>query len=88
MHGNTSFYETLLLPEAGFGPSAKDRFDFTLTFENAILSIIPSAIFFGLAPRRLFSLRKQPHKVAKSPRHIIKLVWMRTEPLLSVFTVI
>ncbi|AEO54635.1 hypothetical protein MYCTH_2297404 [Thermothelomyces thermophilus ATCC 42464] len=76
MHGNTSFSDTLLLAEANFGPSAKDRFDFTLTFENAILSIIPSAIFCILAPHRLYLLWRQPHKVAKSPRHVFKLVCM------------
>jgi len=79
VHGNTSS-ETLVPPEASFGPEANDRFDLTLTFENAILSIIPSAIFFVLAPRRLLLLRKQPHKVAKSPRHIFKLVCMKPNP--------
>ncbi|KAL2181081.1 uncharacterized protein P884DRAFT_296788 [Thermothelomyces heterothallicus CBS 202.75] len=83
MHGNTSFSDTLHLAEASFGPSAKDRFDFTLTFENAILSIIPSAIFCILAPHRLYLLWRQPHKVAKSPRHVFKLGLIGTYTLLQ-----
>lgn len=63
-----------LAPEASFGPSAPDRFDFTLAFEGTILSMLPSALFLILAPQRLFWLRKQPYKVTKSRRTILKLV--------------
>lgn len=63
-----------LLPEANFGPSATARFDFTLTFEIAILSILPSGIFLLLAPQRLFWLMKQPYKVINSRRTVLKLV--------------
>ncbi|KAK0718041.1 P-loop containing nucleoside triphosphate hydrolase protein [Lasiosphaeria miniovina] len=61
------------LLEADFGPAATGRFDFTLAFEGAILSIVPSALFLLLAPQRLVWLMKQPRKVAKSPRSILKL---------------
>ena len=63
-----------MLPEADFGPSAKGGFDFTLTFEGAILSIVPPALFLLLAPQRLFWLMKQPYKVTKSRRTLLKLV--------------
>jgi hypothetical protein len=74
MEPNISLPETLLLPETSFGPSAKGRFDFTLTFENAVLSIVPSVVFFLLAPQRLVWLSKQPRKVVKSSQPIVKLV--------------
>ncbi|KAK3942168.1 P-loop containing nucleoside triphosphate hydrolase protein [Diplogelasinospora grovesii] len=72
MYANTSL-EALSPSEANFGPSATGRFGFTLMFENAILSILPSAVFFLLAPQRLFWLAKQPHKVVKSPQSMLKL---------------
>lgn len=62
------------LLESEFGPSAAGRFDFTLVFEGAILSILPSALFFLLAPQRLLWLLKQPYKVSQSPRLAVKLV--------------
>ncbi|KAB5515468.1 P-loop containing nucleoside triphosphate hydrolase protein [Coniochaeta sp. 2T2.1] len=70
MDSNTT---SLILPEVGFGPSAEGRFDFTLTFEGAILSILPSALFLILAPQRLFWLLRQPYKVTKSRQSVIKL---------------
>jgi ATP-binding cassette subfamily C (CFTR/MRP) protein 1 len=71
MQTNTS---SDVLSEDSFGPSATGRFDFALVFEYIILSILPSALFFILAPQRLFWLAKQPQKVAKSSRSILKLV--------------
>ncbi|OIW33170.1 hypothetical protein CONLIGDRAFT_163453 [Coniochaeta ligniaria NRRL 30616] len=62
-----------MLPDAGFGPSATGRFDFTLVFEGAILTLLPSALFLLLAPQRLFWLMKQPYKVTKSRRAVLKL---------------
>lgn len=61
-------------PEANFGPAAPGKFDFTLTFEGAILSILPSGLFLLLAPQRLFWLMKQPYKVTRSRRTLLKLV--------------
>jgi hypothetical protein len=63
-----------MLPEADFGPSATGRFDFTLGFEDAILSLLPSALFLVLAPPRLLWLMKQPYKVTKSRSTVLKLV--------------
>jgi len=57
-----------------FGPAASERFDFTSLFEETILSIAPSAILLLLSPLRLWVLRKQQPKVAKSVIHEQKLV--------------
>ncbi|KAF4625089.1 hypothetical protein G7Y89_g13080 [Cudoniella acicularis] len=78
----TTTWSSEMLSEASFGPEAAGRFDFTLAFEDAILSILPSALFFILAPQRLFWLMKQPRKVAKSSRSILKL------GLIGVYTVL
>ncbi|KAL6364357.1 hypothetical protein LRP88_01755 [Fusarium phalaenopsidis] len=43
-----SSVDAILDAEASFGPAASYRFDFTLLFENAVLSILPSALFLGL----------------------------------------
>jgi len=58
----------------GFGPAASERFDFTPLFEETILSIAPSAILLLLSPLRLWILRKQQLKVAKSFMYEQKLV--------------
>lgn len=60
--------------ESDFGPAASGRFDFTPLFENAVLSILPSAIFVVLAPQRLLWLTRQLRKVIKSWRSFVKLV--------------
>lgn len=49
-------------PENSFGPAVEECvrvFDFTLLFEENILSILPSVILVLLAPVRLLSLRKK-----------------------------
>lgn len=59
-----------------FGPVVDPcvrKFDFTLLFEDTILSIIPSAIFVVLAALRILSLRSQPN-VAGNVFRLVKLV--------------
>ncbi|KAM0429989.1 hypothetical protein ACHAPT_005995 [Fusarium lateritium] len=73
--------DTILDAEAGFGPAALYRFDFTLLFENSILSILPSILFLVLTPQRLFWLTKQPHKLTKNSQFILKL------GLIAVYTI-
>ncbi|KAG4438100.1 hypothetical protein IFR05_006421 [Cadophora sp. M221] len=58
----TSFEEGL----RQFGPTATDAFDFTPLFENAFLSIAPSALLLLILPFRLFFLRKESSKVSRS----------------------
>ncbi|KAF4340908.1 multidrug resistance-associated 1 [Fusarium beomiforme] len=62
-----------VLPETDFGPSASGRFDFTVLFENVMLSIVPSALFFILAPQRLLWLKREPRKIVENSRLLIKL---------------
>lgn len=59
-----------------FGPVVDPcvrKFDFTLLFEDAILSIVPSAVFVILAALRILSLRSQPN-VAGNVFRLVKLV--------------
>lgn len=61
-------------PEARFAVVAgTGAFDFTPAFEDAILCIVPSALFLVVALQRLFWLARQPRKVAKSHRPIVKV---------------
>jgi hypothetical protein len=48
-------------------------FDFTPAFEDAILRILPSGLFLVVALQRLSWLARQPPKVAKSYRPIVKV---------------
>jgi hypothetical protein len=61
-----------------FGPQVEPclrSFDFTLRFENLLLSIAPSAIFLLIAPIRIYSLRNtQKRVVGGSAFQIVKLV--------------
>ncbi|KAJ5511325.1 ABC transporter integral membrane type 1 [Penicillium expansum] len=56
-------------------------FDFTPAFEDAVLSIVPSALFLVVALQRLFWLARQPRKVAKSQRPIVKVARHNLDPL-------
>jgi ATP-binding cassette, subfamily C (CFTR/MRP), member 1 len=63
-----------ILAESSIGPAAPNRFDFTLVFESIVLSIVPSTLFFIIAPQRLFWLIKQPRKVTRGSRSVLKVV--------------
>ncbi|KAI8654215.1 hypothetical protein NCS56_01378200 [Fusarium sp. Ph1] len=76
-----SSVDAILDAEASFGPAASYRFDFTLLFENAVLSILPSALFLVLTPQRLFWLIKQPRKLTKNSQFVLKL------GLIAVYTI-
>jgi hypothetical protein len=49
-------------------------FDFTLLFEETILSILPSAVLLLLIPPRILQLWKTPHKVISSYLLTTKIV--------------
>lgn len=58
-----------------FGPAiCTSSFDFTLLFEQTILSIAPSAIFLLFLPSRLLALRKSERKTKYTIFKGIKLV--------------
>lgn len=60
-----------------FGPHAGDcrgGFDFTLLFEQTILSIVPLALLFIVAPLRIWYLSKKKTKVVHSKLLPSKLV--------------
>lgn len=58
-----------------FGPVSRLRaFDFTITFEQAILSIIPSTILLLAGPPRLFHLSRCQRKTRSKHDYVLKLV--------------
>lgn len=65
--------------ERAFGPAVdacRDRFDFTLFFEETILTILPAGVFLIAAVVRLvwFVLWAPPRRVALSVLYLAKLV--------------
>ena len=60
-----------------FGPVVDEcarTFDFTLLFEESILSILPSALLLFAAPVRLLSLTKRKRVVGGNVFRLVKLV--------------
>lgn len=60
-----------------FGPAVegcRGNFDFTVAFEEVILSILPSACFAILAALRLVSLSRQSHTTANILLRNVKVV--------------
>ncbi|KXH32504.1 hypothetical protein CSIM01_13585 [Colletotrichum simmondsii] len=55
-----------------FGPQVRGYFDFTVLFEQSILSILPSALFILLVPIRISSLLRNGIRV-----HSGKLLWLK-----------
>ncbi|OHE99829.1 hypothetical protein CORC01_04965 [Colletotrichum orchidophilum] len=55
-----------------FGPQVRGYFDFTVLFEQSILSILPSALFILLAPIRITSLLRSETRVRSG-----KLLWLK-----------
>jgi ATP-binding cassette subfamily C (CFTR/MRP) protein 1 len=58
------------------GPGCRGGFDFTLLFEESILSIAPIALILCVAPFRVFYLWRKGTKVKKSLLLPAKLVWI------------
>ena len=44
-------------PDDRFGPRRANVFDFTILFEQSVLSLLPTGLFLLLVPLRLFLLR-------------------------------
>ena len=65
--------------DASLGPTADScgadsRFDFTLTFEQSVLSITPYVILLSIAIPRVYHLWKSSRKVRGRSMHVFKLV--------------
>jgi ATP-binding cassette, subfamily C (CFTR/MRP), member 1 len=77
-----------------FGPSVNScrrAFDFTLLFEQSILSILPSSLFILLAVCQAIYTRKNPKVVNGSVFLSVKLVrtiqtWSLTKPFADALT--
>jgi ATP-binding cassette subfamily C (CFTR/MRP) protein 1 len=66
------------LDDNSFGPfiefPGRVTFDFTLLFEETILSVLPSALLLILIPPRILRLWGTPRKVTSSSLQAIKFV--------------
>jgi hypothetical protein len=60
-----------------FGPQLPHIFDFTILFEQSILSILPTSLFIVLAPIRLWSLHRHETRVASR-----RLLWSKLVTIL------
>jgi len=63
---------------ASFQVVQDHRFDFTLLFEQSILSILPSVVLLLLVPVRLYQLRRSPLKTVPDPLQHAKFVIIDT----------
>ncbi|KAI7765995.1 hypothetical protein LZL87_001108 [Fusarium oxysporum] len=72
-------YNSTACGDSLFGPSVwtegcRGGFDFTLYFQESILSIVPSAIFLAIAGPRAFYLFRSPDKTKRHATYTPKLV--------------
>jgi ATP-binding cassette subfamily C (CFTR/MRP) protein 1 len=76
--GLNAVNSTAYADDNSFGPfldlPGKETFDFTLLFEETILSIAPSALLLLLIPPRILRLWKTPRKVNGSYLKTTKIV--------------
>jgi ATP-binding cassette subfamily C (CFTR/MRP) protein 1 len=76
--GSRTINSSVTIDDNSFGPfiefPGRVTFDFTLLFEETILSILPSALFLLLIPSRILRLWKTPRKVTGSYLQTVKIV--------------
>ncbi|KAF0639068.1 hypothetical protein FPSE5266_00902 [Fusarium pseudograminearum] len=82
-------YNSTACGDGLFGPSVwtegcRGGFDFTLSFQESILSIAPSAVFFALAGPRAYYLFKTPDKAKRHATYTPKLITSATYAVLQV----
>lgn len=71
------------LNDGTMGPvvrGCRNDFDFTVTFENVVFTLIPSAIFILCSLRRIQTLVHRRIVVGGSLFQLTKLVWPRLNP--------
>lgn len=67
--------------DSSFGPTVRgcrDDFDFTVTFETIVLSLIPASVFVALAAARIGFLARRSRIVDAAAFQYIKLVCTNT----------
>ncbi|OHE95683.1 hypothetical protein CORC01_08967 [Colletotrichum orchidophilum] len=72
---NSTFAECSLTADDAFGPivqHCRDGFDFTLTFEQCLFTILPASFLILIAPLRLYHLGKLPYAVNGTPLRLTK----------------
>lgn len=76
--GNSSAWSCPQAVDDVFGPAVDEcarTFDFTLLFEETILSILPSAVFLILGAIRIATLFARKSRVGGVILRTVKLVW-------------
>jgi hypothetical protein len=63
-----------------FGPHRVGVFDFTILFEQSILSLLPTALFLLLVPLRLFVLRNNERAT-----ELGTLLWLKLVSILALY---
>lgn len=77
MSSNTTTASICLSADNAFGPQLKGcsgQFDFTLLFEQSILSILPSALLLLLSPLRILQLQYHDTKTRRNSWYMVKMV--------------
>lgn len=64
-----------------FGPQVPGIFDFTLLFEQSILSLLPTVLFIVVAPLRILPLLRRESRVKPGPLLWAKLVSRQSRPV-------
>ncbi|RKL04169.1 ABC transporter C family member 10 [Fusarium oxysporum] len=82
-------YNSTACGDSLFGPSVwtegcRGGFDFTLSFQESILSIVPSAIFLAIAGPRAFYLFRSPDKTKRHATYTPKLITSAIYSILQV----
>lgn len=60
--------------DQSFGPRLASAFDFTLTFDHSILSILPNGFFILVSPLFIYYFKKQTEVILPGPLLWSKLV--------------
>ncbi|KAG8669721.1 hypothetical protein FPOAC2_09062 [Fusarium poae] len=82
-------YNSTACGDGLFGPNVwtegcRGGFDFTLSFQESILSIAPSAVFLAIAGPRAYYLLKTPDKAKRHATYTPKLITSATYAVLQV----
>lgn len=80
---NTTITEEIMGSDNSFGPQHGTAFDFTLLFNDVVLTIIPATFLIAVCPVALYSKRNVEPQVDPSPAFWAKLVRLLLSLLLQ-----
>lgn len=77
---------SLLPGDTAFGPGLQDRFDFTLAFEQIILTLVPCSAFIVIVALQSYHRRKRPAVIKHGLLFWAKMVGVSATALFSPLT--